>query len=288
MPTVPYINGNGRQNEGSLANGGDGTQYQQEKGGFLSGVMEMLGLREAKAKPTQAPPRQTYPTKEEAEFAQRQGYAYGQGSEPYAKEQQYQFLSGDPNKEPLETRNIPAEQLKDFKQKYPEATGALSQYYMRAQLAVEGSPLAKLGFDPTKVAVDVTRKPEDVNILGMYSPSKDDIYSNVYSASTIIHESIHRGIQKLKESEFWDPEFKDITKGQMEEYVVRHLMETKMGNPEKAEEVPGPEGVGRQQRDRARYLFTKGPMAQDYTGKLERMEKAAADYIAKKRPGGPR
>jgi hypothetical protein len=67
---------------------------------------------------------------------------------------------------------------------------------------------------------------------------------------------------------------------------VRHLMETKMGDPE-AEIDPWAD-VSKKQRAGARYMFNQGLMSDQYRKTLADMENAASQYIAAKRPGGPR
>jgi hypothetical protein len=163
--------------------------------------------------------------------------------------------------------------------------------YAKAALASEGSALAKLGFDPNRTALDVTRDPTNVNVLGFHRPSSDEIYANARTPSAIVHEGVHRGIQKLRESPFWDKGFQPDD----EELLVRHLMQTKMGDPEKGEDAAisatkNRPIVGLQQQEMARALFdpNRSSFAGKRLDKLKDMEEAAANYIAQKHPGGPR
>src|SRR5271166_213679 len=99
-----------------------------------------------------APPRKQYPTQEEAQFAQKQDYSYGQSSAPYATGQQARILTGDWNTTPYpatnvraesahKSTNVHAEAAQKYNQMPDHVRKALDNFYMRALLAVEGSSL---------------------------------------------------------------------------------------------------------------------------------------------------
>ncbi len=236
-------------------------------------LLGLLGLGAPSAPPVA---RTQYPTEDEAGFAQGSDYSYGQPSAAYATGNLAHLLTGSPNQSPMEARNFQSSSL--------PIPGAPDNYYMRALLAVEGSPLAKLGFDPAKVALDITRDPSNMNIVGMYRPKSDEIYANAFDPSAIVHESIHRGIQMLKDSPYWRPEFNEML-GPNNEHAVRFLMKTKMGNPE--EVSPGQEG--QKQINQAMFNFSPRSLGSEKRNELlTAMEDAAARYMAKTRPMGPR
>ncbi len=229
-----------------------------------------------------ASPRLNYPTDEDVDFARKNDYSYGQPWAPEFENKSARIQMGDPNTTPYEAMGIGKSGALGTTPPGSGQQDPLKNLYAKAALAVEGSSLAKLGFDPNKTAVDVLSDPKKYNIAigGLYSPAKDKIYANAFYPSAVAHESIHRGIQKLQESPYWQPEFNDLMGGDGNEYLVRHLMEEKMGNPEV--------GFGDKQRDTARHLYNDSLLADKRRKLLSQMEEGAANYIAQRRPGGPR
>ncbi len=225
-----------------------------------------------------------YPTSDDVAFARVNDYSYGQPWAPEFEGKSARLLSGSPNQVPMQTALLGADKPVDSLA--PQAA-PLKDLYAKAALASEGSALAKLGFDPNKMAVDVGHDPRQMNIEGMYNPKSDQIYANAQLPDVMVHESIHRGIEKLKNSPFWQKEFDPIVDNSLKnEMIVRHLMATKMGDPEAANDSWAP--VSKDQRNDANYLFNKSPYAGERSKILSQMEDAAANYIAQKRPGGPR
>jgi hypothetical protein len=221
----------------------------------------------------------TYPTSEDVDFARKQDYSYGQ---PWAHEvnnQSARFLVGDPNEEDLKTDLVGGKRLEQWQKGTPRLN--ISDLYGKAALAAEHSALAKLGFDPNRAAMDTLHDPHRMNVIGYYDPFKDKIYSNAEMPYNLIHESIHRGVDKLRESPYWEKDF-----GRLEhEDIVRYLMKNKMGDPEAI--WKGKPGYD-QQIAHAEWNFDKGLYAERNKKLLEAMEKAASQYIAAKHPGGPR
>lgn len=221
-----------------------------------------------------------YPNKEDVDFARQQDDSYGKPYAPYFNRQAFHMLDAPPGDMSLEgpynsRMYNPSQSRLPF--------GETADVYAKAALAAKRSALASLGFDPSKATMDVTRNPENVNILGAYSPSTDSIYSNARAPSNLMHESIHRGITELKGSPFWKKDFDRL--GTDQESVVRWLMESKMGNPEA--KIDG--DIAKEQRDAARKAFDPNLNTGAHRTKiLGDMEAAAAKYIAAKTPGGPR
>ena len=179
--------------------------------------------------------------------------------------------------------------------------------YGQAQLAVLRSPIAALGFDPRAAALD-TKTGKDVSLAGIFSPEKDSIYSNVAFPSNLVHESIHRGMKKLRGAGVLTPELeKRLPKagggGLDEEAIVRFVMAADMGDPEKSSSAgekgsPGEkerkEGItsfGRDFKDptaTASFGYPLDGMFKGHLDALKELTDKAAAYYAKQRPGGPR
>jgi hypothetical protein len=259
---------------------------------WLMGKLPGLGQSDT-GKTYLAEPMKHYPTSEDVDFARKYDYSYGQPWAPEFENRSARVLTGNPNValEAKTPTQFPAETFNTARFKNEPRAEALKDYYAKAALAAEASPLAKLGFDPNRTALDLVRDPEKVNILGVHQPDADDMYVNARAPGNIIHESIHRGIQKLRESPFWKPEFEP----QDEELMVRHLMQSKVGDPRsemveraKADPEYNKEMLRLEQMARALYNPKENLWASVRQKHLDDMEQAAAQAVAAKRPGGPR
>ncbi len=240
------------------------------------------GKAQASAPPTVYPastPTQ-YPTDEDVESARKHDYSYGQSWAPEFNNQSIKLLTGDPDDKNLKGETFGGLPLQNLMEHRPDLP--IKNNHAKAALAMQNSALASLGYDPNHTFVDVGTDPKNYRIgaWGGYTPSTDQIYSNAFRPSNIVHESTHRGIEKLKNSPFWKPEFGHLDN----EMIVRHLMATKMGNPEATDS--GEAGV--KQRKQANYYFNESPFGDARKTMLGQIEDAAAQYIAAKHPGGPR
>lgn len=219
-----------------------------------------------------------FPSNEDAQFAKKQDWSYGQPYAPYFEGKRFTHLTDDPNEafkkaNNLATANTP---VKMQSMQIPNNMRGMSEdfddYYAKGALAANRSALATLGFDPSKTAVDMGTPLEKAQVYGFHSPNSDTIYTNYKRPSNIVHESIHRGIKKLRDSPFWQK-----IGASNNELVIRRLMQTKMGDPE----------VGSPERNAAVSYF--GDKNYPYRQKMiDDMEAAAALLIAKQRPRGPR
>lgn len=224
-----------------------------------------------------------YPTSEDAQFAKKQDWSYGQPYAPYFEGKQFNVFTGNhPFDDPIKMMNT------GLGRRSQGVAPALDDYYAKAALAANRSPLAALGFDPSRTALDLNerkaqaRSGDNIYALGgVYNPGTDEAYASITSPSSIVHESIHRGIQKLNESPYWNKNWPDSGGEQhdLNELVVRRLMQTKAGDPETY--------AGNKQRETAMEHFgnTNFPFRQKM---IDDMEAAAALLIAKRKPGGPR
>lgn len=194
-----------------------------------------------------APPLAQYPTQHDADYARNYGFADNNINESYLNNQKARVLGLDfPNRTKNDKNNtlfIPASAagndgptlLSDQNSKEidlnkdPKLQGNLNNMFMQAALSANRSPIAAVGFDPSKVVVDsLIQKP---NILGLYRPDADKMYTAINPQDAVVHESTHRGIQKLRDQypDKVDPIMKRLPD---EEMVVRWLMQSKAGDPE--------------------------------------------------------
>ena len=146
-----------------------------------------------------------------------------------------------------------------------------------AWLAARSSPLAALGFDPRTMVVGNAKDVEgvDLSVGGAYWPGTDTIFATGKNDSTLVHESIHRGVQKLRQAGLLPEDAKNYN----EESLTRAFMLKYYGDIEK-----GRGALADKQVDSAR------PMLSDRRGMkmLDALEAAAAQYAAQITPRGPR
>jgi hypothetical protein len=149
-------------------------------------------------------------------------------------------------------------------------------------LAAERSPVASMGFDPSKTIESRSKPGQAVAWSGAYQPAGDRMWYDAKTPFTMVHESMHRGIRKLEKDGLL-PENVAAAVGQIgttsnafyHEMLVRALMSRHFGDIEM-----GLGKAGDQQIRDARNI-----VPEHY---LDSLENAAAQYIARKRPGGPR
>jgi hypothetical protein len=267
--------------------------------GLLSDIFRRLvgGGRESVVP---APSMSSYPDSRDAEFARRYGFGYGTPLEPYIQGQRARVI-GQPGFEDRRPTFVPG----SVGGMSPgEATGAavddrqsrnldltdpananvgkgLGTVLAQAALATNRMPIAALGFDPGRTGFDTLLKGS--NIAGAYSPSSDAIFSNVSERepSTPVHESIHRGMAQLRK----DPALSDIFKNlPSEEMIVRYLMATQAGDPEK-----GGGSVGEAQRKSAIDYFNHPTFKSRYRKHLDELDRAASAALLARQPRmGPR
>jgi hypothetical protein len=282
-----------------------------------------------------------YPTSKEAEFGREAGAAYGKSWEQYFDDKiAHVYAEGKGAKahsaELFGTRQT-VEQIgeallknpgKDvsmaaIRDKNPKLYEQLKDNVARAGLAAQRDPLATLGFDPSQMSYDirsVLTQPEGVTT---FPPKKSiaDVTEHPREGvtginlatqgghpddhSTILHEAIHRGYQKLMDR---SDEARGLHNALVDEHkafvkenpggvalnkdgdqvstgteaAVRFIMHQTMGNPEEL----GLAKVGAdrdQQIDEAKEFF-KRPKARELLSKIQAL---AAQEIMKRKPRGP-
>jgi hypothetical protein len=166
---------------------------------------------------------------------------------------------------------------------------------MQAFLGAQRSPLAALGFDPTKMVSTVPKSGPELNVAGMYMPERDTIWHDGETGSTPVHESMHRGREMLQKYGSTPGGVRDSSIAQSDgatggnaaaingpkhdEMVVRALIARYFGD---VEHIEGADAGNRQVRQGKNF----GALNQ---GLLDQIEQAAADMVKKRgRPMGPR
>jgi hypothetical protein len=227
--------------------------------------------------PTNAP----YPSQADALHAIEQGYGYGSGNEPYINAQRAEIydrrspsdLSAAIGADTTNTDLTRFRNLADLNR--------VQTTHAQAALAANRNPIAALGYDPQKIGLQTSMAP--TTVAGAYSPDQDRTWVNVNnpgSASTPVHESIHRGLEQLRQT---SPEARELLKKlpHDEENIVRYIMATQMGDPEQ-----GKGDVADKQRERALNMFKQ--QAYFFDEPMKRITELAAEARKNRRPGGPR
>lgn len=134
--------------------------------------------------------------------------------------------------------------------------------------ATRRSAVGTLGFDPSRIAMSPNSQRIRVNMAGAYDPTMDQIWVDMQRDYAIPHESMHRGLEKLRQAGLYPSNLPD------EEYLVRALMQRYFGNVE-----GGHENSDKQIAEARRVVNP---------GMLDQLERIAGDYRAKQSPRGPR
>jgi len=237
-----------------------------------------------------------YPDKEDTKFASESGAFYGQNDESFTQGKSFRSLaenvvSGSPNNLASEDVSF-THAIQELRDAGRDDDADLAQeVYQKANLAVRRNPIAKLGYDPRRVGLVLGRtfntsafSPEGAEDGGghAYANAKESI-DGKDDYSTIVHESIHRGIERL-----WDAgKLPDDVMTKLgirispdgdhvgdTETVTRWIMASQMGDPEVGGET------GQRQMATARRKFSFGGEFNRSQAALRKLEKIAADYWA--------
>lgn len=241
----------------------------------------LTGVAETKVTESKAPGLDKFPTQDDAKYAIENNFGYGTGLEPYIQAEVARIYKKNYAGELDAVLAQPTENADLTKISNLGLRERVGTVFAQAALAANRDPIATLGFDPSRMNLQV--KMGDSNLAGFFDPEKDQIWMNAIekNKSTAVHESIHRGLEQLKQS---SPEAKEIMKKMPEEYMVRYIMATTMGNPE--------EGKGSEadrQRKMGLDLFSgKDTLSRENLKNLERLRELAAEAYKDRRPRGPR
>jgi hypothetical protein len=145
---------------------------------------------------------------------------------------------------------------------------------MAGYLASNRTALGALGFDPRHMAIG-DAPPEQWTVSGSYYPKQDQILSTGVYPSTTIHESMHRGIEQLRQAGMLPPGFDDLS----EESSVRAQMLRNFGGVES-----GRGKVGDEQIANGQYYNDN----RNFAPIMDALETAAQKLYAQRHPRGPR
>lgn len=222
-----------------------------------------------------------------------------------------QTLFSSQQRTPIETVDLTTPEAQKIKQQ-------LMDVHARAALMANRDPIAWLGFEPSHTAIDLlsgrgaSLGVGGGTVMGVFDPIDDEVYANTIDdpANVIVHESIHRGLERLQQLRADDfkrsapepqnafrgpndpPDYQHMRvgrelSGRDNELMVRHIMATIMGDPDRAViDRLGPQvatGTVKLSREAAEQYS-----APYYRERLQRLRDLAADEIARKRLGGPR
>lgn len=236
------------------------------------GFMGKMAERLFGADPARVPFDQSYPSAQDAYYAQAYDQTYGTPmagfTVPGAKVAQIPLSEAEGMSSSEVLQNA---RLQDLS---PENRDA----FLRNYIAAQKHPVSAIGYDPHNITYTPSQKGANVNLEGFYKPSKDSLWYYGKNQDSAVHEAFHRGVQKLKEVGLLPESFSKY--GIDEETVARMLMLKNFGNIEET----GDGEVGDRQIKRAKNKIDL-PEARII---LRDLEKAAQDYIAKQNPKGPR
>lgn len=251
-----------------------------------------------------APPLPAYPSHADADYARNYGFGDNNIQEDYLNNNKARILGGtisfaDVSPKKGATKVVAKEMFVPMSGdgQYPEALtstvndpkgstvldlnnsrnsdigGDVRNLHMRAALAANRSPIAAVGFDPSRVVLDSLIGGGPKTYTGAYYSPPDGIYSAIEPRDAVVHESTHRGLEKLREQypSATNKIFKDLPS---EETIVRWLMHTTAGDPEL-----GGGNVADQQRQRAIDYFTNGMMKKPAEAALNQLQELAIETM---------
>jgi hypothetical protein len=152
-------------------------------------------------------------------------------------------------------------------------------YLEESWVAAQRSSLAAYGFEPRQTILSEFKGGPGLTVAGVYSPKDDAKWVDMGHKSVAVHESIHRGFTKLRNT------------GQLpslnnwpEEVIVRALMLRAYGPVEK-----GRGNLADEQVSQAEMLIgPKNPRQKEFLKLITDIEQSAQAAIARERPRGPR
>lgn len=220
-----------------------------------------------------------YPNEQDAKNAIQQGFGYGTGSEPYIDAKVARIKTEGLIRDLGKMIDSKASNVDLTKLSNIDERAKIGTLYAQGALAVNRSAIATLGFKPdnTELSTGLGR----LTTAGATDNETGKMWVNVAEGrrpSTIVHESIHNGLDVLRKR---SPEAKEIMKKlPNEEYVVRYMMAKKMGNPE--------EGNGDLADKQIKTALSLFGLDDRYGKYVDQLEEIAAEVHKNQRPRGPR
>ena len=237
----------GKKGAGKKANG----PFEYQSGGVVDRVMRGLGLRADE--PPQDPgrswnmdvPKTEWPTQEDVEAARAYKERWGNPNEWDIKSPRVMYPDNENVRynapgSPLNLMSYEGSKIMydtDGK-KVPSKKGQSAELADRlyaAQMAAQADPVAYLGMDPNRFYI--TNPPEQTTVNGRYYPPEDGdrIWWNGYRHTTPAHESMHRGLEIMRQSDpaaLKQPAFGGAQEPYDEEKLVRRMMMSRYGDVE--------------------------------------------------------
>ncbi len=214
------------------------------------------------AKPTTA-----YPSADDVALARKSDATYGDTSAG--------FLTGKGNVPQMDIQAIPfllrgGNNIGVGASRAPVDKETSDNLY-KGWLASKQSAVAGLGFDPHNMVVSPPSKTQ-LNVGGLYTSGSDKMWFDQQRyPEAMVHESMHRGIEQLRNAGTLPP---GIDRNR-EELLVRALMQKNFGDLERNKKYSAVDQI-----DASKPLM--------YDPDIYNIENAAADLYAKRKPGGPR
>lgn len=266
------------------------------------GILDWLGLggsgKDEKPKTAgleEAPPMQNYPTDDDVKFAKEYGF-YQDYYEPYSTGktarvlgQEYKYSKGKKTESVFTALSgvglddamfTMPEKLSKFVEGNPKT----AEVFAKGALAANRIPIAALGWDPSRVMLDTKMGP-NATVAGLQDTKSDMMYVNVDYPEAVVHEAIHRGMDKLRQKH---PDFFATAKKNdalpSEEMITRYLMLTQAGNPEE-----GRGNIASKQVKDSKQLFEGlkiSGISHRYQETLKKLTKLAQDELGTRR--GPK
>jgi Ca2+-binding RTX toxin-like protein len=250
-------------NDPNRIDGGEGVdQLGGSEGEDTIGVMQRIsnffGLNKPKTSQVDVPARTDYPGEEDVALNKENDTTYGSVAAGFteagrAKIRQIRLMDELYSAFNSNKKSALEPELVDK---------TVAKTISKAWTAVQRNPVAMLGFDPRvmSIGVDMPKMTSD----GMYSPSRDEIVAiGAWSESAIVHESIHRGIERLKST------YSIEVPGLINEYATRYLMNKYYGDVEVTPVSKGQKGVGNSQIEYAKWLYKNSTSFKNLIKELE-------------------
>jgi len=213
----------------------------------------------------------SYPSNQDVDIANKTDRSYGDPSSGF-------FTKGGAKVRTTDISNIPTMVNRGplMGGKSVPVDQKTADQLQKAWIASQKSAISSLGFDPRAFILSPPSQ-KRLTVAGLYDKSTDTAWYDQNNESAMVHESLHRGMRKLRDA----GEMPDPPQGQeriSEESLVRALMLKNFGGVE----YSGKEKMtaGDRQINAAKYSVDP-----KY---LDSIEAAAAKLYAKNRPRGPR
>ncbi len=242
-------------------------------GTTLNSLPAWLGGRQTFTK-ADVPPLQGYPSQDDVANARANDVSYGSPAAAFVQPPYGGQIASPRTGDEIENTFARMDVSKKSLLNPQPVSPGVSDNLMAGYLASQRSALAALGFDPRHMTIG-DAPPEKWTVSGSYYPKSDQIMSTGVYPSTTAHESMHRGIEALRQAGMLPPGFDDLS----EESSVRAQMLRNYGDVEMGRGKLGDEQVrdGRYYNDNSNF----SPI-------MDALEAAAQKLYAQRHPRGPR